>query len=111
MQLVVSVNVVGIGVGGGGHGSGGFGGDLGRIGIDDGAYEVCHGLGLHVVVLGLPFVVGLEQHGADQPDNGPFVREDTDDIGTSLHLLVQPLPRIRAVNAGAALLGGGDSKR
>ena len=65
------------------------------------------GLELHVAVLELPLVVLLEQDGADQPDDGRLVREDADDIGPPLDLLVQPLQRVRAVQLGPVLDGKG----
>lgn len=65
--------------------------------------ELGHTLDLHVAMLQLPFVVGFEQHSSDQADDAVFVREDADDIGTALDLLVQALQRIRAVKFGAVL--------
>jgi hypothetical protein len=43
-------------------------------------------------MLELPLVVGFEEHGADQSDDGPFVGEDTDDVGSPLDLLLYPGP-------------------
>ena len=39
-----------------------------------------HRFGLQVAVLELPLVFGFEQHGANQADKGPFVREDADGV-------------------------------
>ena len=47
-----------------------------------------HCLGLHVAVLELPFVVGLEQHGADQADDCTLVRKYADDISPSFDLFL-----------------------
>ena len=41
--------------------------------------------------------------GADQADNGTFIREDADNIGASFDLLVQALQRIGAVDFAAML--------
>ena len=62
-------------------------------------------LGLHVAMLGLPFVVGLQQHGADQPDDRALVGKDADHIGTTLDLLVQLLDRVRRVDLHPVLRG------
>ena len=40
---------------------------------------------------GLPFVVGVGQDRADQPDDGGFVGEDADHAGTPFDFLVDPL--------------------
>jgi len=48
---------------------GGCGGKLGWYGVDRRRCKVGHGLGLHVAVLELPLVVGLQQHRADQADD------------------------------------------
>ena len=66
-------------------------------------YKFGHCLGLHVAVLELPFVVGLEKHGADQADNGALVREDADDVGPALDRLVEPLKRVRRMYFGPVL--------
>jgi hypothetical protein len=45
----------------------------------------------HKAVLSEPLIILLEQDGADEPDDGFFVREDADDIGAALFLyLVAP---------------------
>ena len=49
---------------------------------------------MHVAVLELPFVVGLQQDGADQADDGAFVGEYADDIGAAFDLLIQPFERV-----------------
>ena len=59
--------------------------------------EFGHTLDLHVAVLELPFVVLLEQDGANEADDAVFVGEDADDIGAALDLLVQPLEGIGRV--------------
>jgi len=41
--------------------------------------EFGHGLDLHVSMLQLPFVVGLEQDGANAADDALLVGEDADD--------------------------------
>lgn len=58
-------------------------------------------------MLKLPLVVLLEEHGADQADDAFLVGEDPDDVGASLHFLVEPFERIRAVQLHAVLLGEG----
>ena len=52
-----------------------------------------------------PFVVLLEQEGADEVEDGGFVRENPDDIAATLDLAVQPLERVCAVQFGAVLGG------
>ena len=42
-------------------------------GVDQRRCKFGHDLGLHVAVLELPLVIGLEQHGADQADDGALV--------------------------------------
>ena len=54
-----------------------------------------------------PFVVLLEQEGADQTDDRVVVGEDTDHVGPALDLTVETLDRIRAVELGPVLLGEG----
>jgi hypothetical protein len=39
-------------------------------------------------VLELPLVVLLHQHSPDEADDAVFVREDSDDVGAALDLLV-----------------------
>ena len=56
-------------------------------------------------MLQLPFVVLLQQHGADQSDDRGLIGKYPNDIGPPLHLLVQPLQRVRAMQLGAVLLG------
>jgi hypothetical protein len=46
-----------------GHGSGGQWWDLGRLRVEHRRCELGHGFELHVAVLKLPFVVGLQDHG------------------------------------------------
>ena len=40
-----------------------------------------HRFGLHVATLRLSFVVGFQQHGADQTNDGTLVGKDADHIG------------------------------
>jgi hypothetical protein len=47
-----------------------------------------HGFDLHVAALELPFIILLEEHGADEANDAVLVREDADDVGSALHLLV-----------------------
>jgi len=91
------------GVNGGGHWSGGRGGDLAWHGVDRWRCKFGHRLGLHVAVLGLPFVVGLQQHRADQSDDRSFIGEDADNIGTAFDLLVQAFTRVGRVDLGPVL--------
>ena len=44
-----------------------------------------------------PFVVLLEEQGADEADDGGLVREDPDDIAAALDFAVEPLERVCAV--------------
>jgi hypothetical protein len=48
-------------------------------------------------------VILFEQDGADQPHDAGLVREDADDVGPPLHLLVEAFERIGAVQLGAVL--------
>jgi hypothetical protein len=59
----------------------------------------------HIAVLQLPFVVLLEQHCADQPDDRGLVGEDADDVGAAFDFLVEPLNRVGAVQFAAVRLG------
>ena len=59
------------------------------------------GLDLHVAVLALPLVVLFEEDRADQADDRVLVGEDADDVGAPLHLLVEALERVGAVQLGA----------
>ena len=52
-----------------------------------------------------PFVVLLEQEGADQTDDRVVVGEDADHVGPALDLAVETLDRIRAVELGLVLVG------
>ena len=36
----------------------------------------------------------LHENGADEPHDGFLIREDADDVGSALDLLIQPLQRI-----------------
>lgn len=50
-----------------------------------------------------PFVVLLEQDGADEPGDGGLVGEDADDLGSSLDLAVEPFQRVGGVELYAVL--------
>ena len=52
-----------------------------------------------------PFIVLLEQDGADEADDGGLVGEDADDLGAALDLAVEALERVGASAAwrGAAV--------
>jgi hypothetical protein len=65
--------------------------------------EEGHGLNLHVTTLQLPVVVVLEQHGANEIGDAVLVGEDTDDVGSPLDLLVEPLERVRTVQLGSKM--------
>ena len=80
-------------------------GDLLGLSFAHRCKEFCHRLDLHIAVLQLPFVVLFQQHRADQSDDRCFVGEYADNVGASLHFLVQSLQRIRAVDLGPVLLG------
>jgi len=45
-----------------------------------------------------PFIVLLEQDGADQAGDGVLIGEDADDLGAPLDLAVEPFQRIGAVD-------------
>ncbi len=69
---------------------------------------VTHGaerLKAHIAALHRPLVVLLQQDRADQSGDGGFVREDADDVGTSLDLASEPFEWIGAVDLGTVLLG------
>ena len=78
-------------------------GDQQRLCVD----EFGHRLKAEVATSHLPFVGDLEQDRSPEPDYRDFVRlkalalsgEDAHHIGTSLHLLVQPLQRVGRVDA------------
>ena len=61
-----------------------------------------HSLKLHVVVLGLPFVVLLHEDGADQAHHGVLVREDPDATSAALDHF-EAFQRVSAVKLGSAL--------
>ena len=52
-----------------------------------------------------PLVGLLEHQGADEADDSFVIREDADDVGTALDLLVHALERVRAGDLGPVLLG------
>jgi hypothetical protein len=49
-----------------------------RPGTGIGREQLGHRLDLHVAVLQLPLVIGLQQHGPEQLDDRRLAREDTD---------------------------------
>lgn len=55
--------------------------------------------------MGLPLVVLLQQHAADEPDDRCFIGEDSNDVGAELDLLVEALDRVGGVDL-CPLLGG-----
>jgi hypothetical protein len=57
-----------------------------------GVFEQGHGaFGEVAAVADLPLVVGFDEHGAGEAEQGGWVGKDADDIGTPLDLLVHPL--------------------
>jgi hypothetical protein len=81
----------------GGHGLCGLGWKLQGFVCGRWVEHFAHGLDAHVSVLHLPFVVGLEQDGADEADDGSFGGKDANDIGAALYLLVQSFQRNRCL--------------
>ena len=67
------------------------------------AEHLTHGLDAHVAVRQLPLIVGLEPHGADEPDDGLLRGKDADDVGAAFDLLVQALQRVRRMQLGPVL--------
>lgn len=59
---------------------------------------------LHVSRFQRPLVVLFEHYGAYKPDNGLVIGEDTDDVGASLHLGIDPFQLVGAVNLDSACL-------
>ena len=49
----------------------------------------------------------LHENGADEPHDGFLIREDADDVGSALDLLIQPLQRIRRMQLRSMLRGEG----
>ena len=67
------------------------GSDCGDDSSIAGRVELGHrALGQVAAVGDLPFVVGVVQHGADEPDDGGLVGEDADDAGSAFDLPVEP---------------------
>ena len=62
-------------------------------------------------VAGLPFVVDVGEHGADEADHGGFVGEDAHDAGAALDFLVEPLERVRRPDLASSALGGRRRRR
>jgi hypothetical protein len=58
--------------------------------------EVGERLQAEVSMLELSFVVLLHQNGADETDDRGLLGEDSDDVGATLHLLVEPLKGVGA---------------
>ena len=52
-----------------------------------------------------PFIVLLEQDGADQAGDGVLIGEDADNFGAALDLTVQPFQRIGRVDLGPVVFG------
>ena len=83
-------------------------GCVGRVGQGNGAF------GEVAPVRDLPFVVGLDQHGAGQAEQGlgvgkvPRKREvpPADDVGAALDLLVQPLQRVWSTRSTSECASG-----
>src|SRR5262245_55786016 len=67
--------------------------DLPGIGGASRCGQLGHDFNLHVAVLQLPFVVLLEQHRADQPDDRGFIGENANNVGTALDFFVEPFAR------------------
>jgi len=57
----------------------GLGGGDEVLGVGGWGFELGHGLDLHVSMLQLPFVVGLQKDGANEADDALLVGEDADD--------------------------------
>ena len=68
--------------------------------LDEGIIaQRCDGFQCHVAgPLDRPFIILLEQDGADQAGNGVLIGEDADDLGAALDLAVQPFQRIGRVD-------------
>jgi hypothetical protein len=62
--------------------------DLPGIGGASRCGQLGHDFDLHVAVLQLPFVVLLEQHRADQPDNRGFIGENANNVARRLTSLL-----------------------
>ncbi len=73
--------------------SGGFRGYAGNW-VDLLLVDLREGLDHHVAAGSLPFVVLLEQGGADEALYGGFIRENSNDVGSALHLFVLPFDGI-----------------
>jgi hypothetical protein len=56
-----------------------------------------HSLDLHVTAPEQPFIILLEQDGADQAGDAGLVEEDADDIGAPFDYLIETSKRIGAV--------------
>ena len=72
-------------------------GDCQSLLVDHRCCEFGHPFDLHVTMLELPFVIGLQQHRADQALDAVLIREDAHHIGPPFDLLVQALQRVRAM--------------
>jgi hypothetical protein len=59
--------------------------------------DVRHDLDLHVVLLELLLVVGLQQDSAFEADDGRLVGEDGHDVGATFQFLVEPFQQIHLV--------------
>ena len=67
---------------------------MGRLAVGGRRGQLGHGLDLHGAVLELLLVVRLQQHRPDQAHERRLAREDADDVGAALDLLVQALERV-----------------
>ena len=109
--MVASVKVVELQAGLGWPRLGGLGCNFGVVGRCGVAFDqrrpeqLGHGFDVHVAVLGGPFIVGLQQHGPDQAQDGRLARKDAHHVGPALHLLVQALDGVGGVQL-LPVLGG-----
>src|SRR5262249_33580340 len=72
--------------------------DLPGIGAASRCGQLGHDFDLHVAVLQLPFVVLLEQHRADQPDDRGFIGENANNVGAALDFFVEPFLQTAKLN-------------
>jgi hypothetical protein len=81
--------------------SGSHGGQPGVLSIGDADQR----LQPHVAARDGPFVVGLDYQRIDEADDGRVVREDPDDIGSALDLVVDAFERVGRADLRPLLLG------
>ena len=66
--------------------------------------EWCDSFQRHVAsALDGPVIILLQQHRADESDDGRFVGEDPDDVAAAFDLVVQPLDGVGGVYLGPVL--------